>query len=79
VAGAFAVGALALALTAAFSADRYPVPAPASPDALAHIAQKNRDAATVAAARQRFQAAAAAHDADRAAAQDAGGAGAVRN
>jgi hypothetical protein len=49
--------ALALVLVVALSIDKYNEPAPAAPEALAHIAQKNRNAAIDAAARMRVQSA----------------------
>ena len=58
--GLIAVGAIVLALVLAMglSVIPYRSPPPAPPAALEHIAQKNRDAAAVAAARQRAEAAA---------------------
>ena len=49
--------ALAIVLVVALSVDRYSAPAAAPPEALAHIAQKNRNAAIDAAARMRVQSA----------------------
>lgn len=79
VAGAISAGLLAVALTAAFSGSGSSSPPPASPNTLAHIAQKNREAATVVAAHQRLQAAAATHDANQVAAEETGTAGAGGN
>jgi hypothetical protein len=49
---------LFVALVLVFSVKRYRTPEAAPPEALAHIAEKNRDAAAVAAAHQRIEAAA---------------------
>jgi len=49
--------ALAIVLVVALSVHKYNEPAPAPPEALAHIAQKNRNAAIDAAARMRVQSA----------------------
>jgi hypothetical protein len=50
--------ALLVILVVALSVKRYREPEAAPPEALAHIAEKNRDAAIVAAARQRTESAA---------------------
>src|SRR3954469_22561963 len=50
--------ALVLVIALALSVHRYRQPVAAPPEALAHIAEKNRDAAVVAAARQRADSAA---------------------
>jgi hypothetical protein len=50
--------ALVLILVVALSVKRYREPEAAPPEALAHIAEKNRDAAIAAAARQRTESAA---------------------
>ena len=49
---------LVIAVAVAFSVKHYRAPAAAPPEALAHIAAKNRDAAITAAAHQRAEAAA---------------------
>jgi hypothetical protein len=49
---------LIFVLAISFSVKRYSQPQAAPPEALAHIAQKNRDAAVVAAAHQRAESAA---------------------
>jgi hypothetical protein len=49
--------ALVLVLVVALSVNRYRQPPAAPPEALAHIAEKNRDAAVTAAARQRVESA----------------------
>ena len=49
--------ALLVAIVVALSANRYRAPEAAPPEALAHIAEKNRDAAVVAAAHQRVESA----------------------
>ena len=51
--------ALFIAVALTLSVHHYRQPMAAPPEALAHIAQKNRDAAAVAAARQRAESAAA--------------------
>jgi len=50
--------ALLVVIALALSVNRYREPAAAPPEALAHIAEKNRDAAAVAAAHQRAESAA---------------------
>jgi hypothetical protein len=50
--------ALLVVLVVALSVKRYREPVAAPPEALAHIAEKNRDAAIVAAAHQRTESAA---------------------
>jgi hypothetical protein len=75
--GLIAGGAFALlfALVIAMSVHRYSAPPPAPREALDRIAQKNRHAATVAAARQRAESAATSNDADNlVAAQERGAA-----
>jgi hypothetical protein len=64
--GLVAAGAIVLALVLAMglSVIPYRSPAPAPPAALEHIAQKNRHAAAVAAARQRAEAAASTNAAE---------------
>ena len=58
--------ALLLALALSVSVSRYRAPPPsAPPEALARIAQKNRNAATIAAARQRSESAASTNAVDR--------------
>ena len=65
--------ALFVLLALALSVHRYRQPPAAPPEALAHIAEKNRDAAIAAAARQRVEAAATTNEAeDLAAARTAG-------
>ena len=61
-----AVAALALfaLIAVTLSVHRYRQPQAAPPEALAHIADKNRDAAITAAARQRAESAATANAAD---------------
>jgi hypothetical protein len=51
---------LVLAIAGLLSIDRYRAPPPAPPEALARVAEKNREAARIAAANQRAEAAAAA-------------------
>jgi hypothetical protein len=63
----FAIGsalALFVILMAAFSVKRYREPSSAPPEALAHIAEKNREAAIVAAAHQRAESAASTNAAE---------------
>jgi hypothetical protein len=56
--------ALLVVLAVALSVDRYSEPEAAPPEALAHIAQKNREAAVIAAARQRVESAASTNEAE---------------
>lgn len=65
--GLIAGGAIVLALVLAMglSVIPYRTPAPAPPEALARIAQKNRHAATVAAAHQRAESAASTNATER--------------
>jgi hypothetical protein len=56
--------ALLVALVAMLSVHRYRQPEAAPPEALAHIAEKNRDAALVAAAHQRVESAASTNAAE---------------
>ena len=62
IAGGFMI--LLIALVAGLSVKSYRTPPPAPPAALEHIAKKNRDAATRAAARQRQEAAATSNAVD---------------
>jgi len=55
---------LLVAIAAALSVNRYRQPQAAPPEALAHIAEKNRDAAVVAAAHQRAESAASTNAAE---------------
>jgi hypothetical protein len=55
---------LLLVVSIALSVRRYRAPEAAPPEALAHIAEKNRDAAMIAAAHQRAEAAASSNAAD---------------
>ena len=66
--------ALLLILVVALSVRRYREPEAAPPEALAHIAEKNRDAAIVAAARQRAESAASTNAAEALAGVRNGGA-----
>jgi hypothetical protein len=56
--------ALVLALVISVSVNRYRAPAAAPPEALERIAEKNRDAAAIAAARQRAESAASTNAAE---------------
>lgn len=67
--------ALFVLLAAALSVHRYRQPVATPPEALAHIAEKNRDAAVAAAAHQKAEAAAATNAAENLAAARAGGRG----
>ena len=71
------ISALALLAVAALalSVHRYRQPAAAPPEALAHIAEKNRDAAVAAAAHQRAESAATTNEAENLAAAQTGGRG----
>jgi hypothetical protein len=56
--------ALVVVIALTLSVHRYRQPVAAPPEALAHIAEKNRDAAVIAAARQRVDSAAATNAAE---------------